>query len=121
MRNLFKILIILGIIYPGILWAEDTQPKGLKAVAGDRVVYLHWSSPQRGADGYWVYRALPDGDYERLTLHPLQKPFYEDRDVVNGQFYWYTLTAIDLKGNEGAPSKEIWAKPTPHHGSLIGY
>jgi hypothetical protein len=121
MRNLLKILIILAILCPGILWADDTQPRGLRAVAGDQVVYLHWSAPRSRAVGYCVYRAFPDGDYRRLNRDPLKQPFYEDRNVVNGQFYWYVLTAIDEEGKEGAPSKEVAARPSPEHGSLKGY
>ena len=121
MMNLLKIFIILAILSFGTLWADDTQPKGFRAVSGNGVVYLHWSTPLRRAEGYWIYRALPDGDYHRLNQQPLKQAFYEDREVVNGQFYWYVLTAIDKEGNEGTPSKVILAKPTPHHGPLVGY
>jgi hypothetical protein len=121
MKRALQIVIIVAVLYPGILWADDTQPRGLRAVAGDQVVYLHWSAPRSRAVGYWVYRALPDGDYRRLNLQPLKQPFYEDRNVVNGQFYWYVLTAIDQEGKEGAPSKEVAARPSPQHGPLKGY
>ena len=121
MRNLLKILIILAILCPGLLWADDTQPRGLRAVPGDQVVYLHWSAPRGGATGYWIYRAFPNGDYQRLNIQPVDKSFYADRNVINGQFHWYTITAIDKEGREGGPSKEVWAKPTSQHGSLKGY
>lgn len=121
MRSLLKILMILAIMCPSTLWADETQPRGFRAVPGDGVVYLHWSSPKKESQGYWVYRASPGGDYQRLNQQPLKQPFYEDRNVVNGQFYWYVMTAINQEGKEGASSKEVAAKPTPHHGPLKGY
>ena len=121
MKNLLKIVVILAILSPGILWADDTQPRELRAVAGDQVVYLHWSAPKSRPVGYWVYRASPGGEYRRLNSQPLKQPFYEDRNVVNGQFYWYVLTAIDKGWKEGDPSKEVAARPSPEHRPLKGY
>ncbi len=65
MKRLSRILMVLGILAPVILWAGDTAPRGLRAVAGDRSVYLRWSPPQKEVEGYRIYRALPDGDYRR--------------------------------------------------------
>jgi hypothetical protein len=71
--------------------------------------------------GYWVYRAFPGGSYQRVNSVPVEGSFYEDRYVANGLFYWYVLTAIDEEGKEGAPSKEVAARPSPEHGPLKGY
>jgi len=115
------ITILIILCHGSILWADDIQPRDLGAVAGDGVVYLHWSSSKKEVAGYWVYRALPNGNYQKVNLHPLKKPFYEDRNVVNGQFYWYTLTVIDHEGNEGPASKTIAVTPHLHGRPLIGY
>jgi fibronectin type 3 domain-containing protein len=115
------VMIVAALLCPCILSAEDTQPRGLRAISGDQAVYLHWSAPKGGAAGYWIYRALPDGDYQRLNTQPVEKPFYADRKVINGQFYWYVVTAVNQGGKEGARSKEVAAKPSPEHGPLRGY
>ncbi len=121
MRTILMSIVMFGIVLSlSVSWADDTGPRGLRAVVADGVVYLHWS-PQKGVEGYWVYRAFPGGNYQRMNQSPLKQAFYGDRNVVNGQFYWYVVTAIDQKGNESAQSKEIAAKPTPQHGPLIGY
>lgn len=112
------ILILLG---SSSIYAKNIQPKGLKAVAGDGVVYLSWSKPEKEVIGYWVYRALPDGDYQRINSNTLTETFYEDTGVVNGQFYWYTVTAVDTEGNESSQSEDVGATPNFRSSPLSGY
>jgi hypothetical protein len=124
MRNkntLIMITIVITLCYFSILWADDTKPKEFEAVAGDGVVYLYWSPPKGQVTGYWVYRALPNGNYQRVNSASVERTFYEDRDVVNEQFYWYALTAILPEGNEGTPSKTIGVTPNPRSKPSSGY
>ena len=122
MKNLLKIVALLIILCPcSSLRADETQPSSLRAMAGNAVVYLHWSAPGKDVNGYWVYRALPGGDFQRINVDPVKKGFYQDTDVVNGQYYWYLITAIDKDGHESLPTRSVWTSPSPHAGPLMGY
>jgi hypothetical protein len=115
------VMLIITLCYFSILWADDTKPRELEATAGDRVVYLYWSPPKSPVKGYSVYRAFPGGNYQRVNPVPVEKPFYEDRYVVNGQFYWYMVTAIDPEGNEGTPTRMIGVVPNLRTKPSSGY
>ena len=79
-------------------------------------VDLSWR-PNAEADlaGYLVYRqeldanGAPVGSAVRLTSAPVQEPGFHDATVAAGHTYSYTVTAIDVTGNEsvpGTPSRE---------------
>jgi hypothetical protein len=122
MKNLLKIIILMIILYPySNPKADETQPSFLRAMGGNAVVFLHWSPPAKDVDGYWVYRALPGGEFQRINSAPVKEGFYQDADVVNGQYYWYLITATDEDGNESAPTRSVWTLPGPHAGPLTGY
>jgi len=122
MRNILRVaVLVMTLCYLSVLWADDTKPREFEAVAGDRVVYLYWSPPKSQPKGYWVYRAFPGRNYQRVNSVPAEKPFYEDRYVMNGQFYWYMVTAIDSEGNEGTPTKTIGVTPKPRTKPSSGY
>jgi len=122
MKNILRVvMLVITLCYFTVLWADDTKPREFEAAPGDRVVYLYWSPPKNQVKGYWVYRAFPKGNYQRLNTVPVEKPFYEDRNVMNGQFYWYMLTSIDPQGNEGTPSRTIGVTPNPRTKPSSGY
>ena len=99
-------------------------PVGLAAVSGfDKpetgdsrtsalpYVDLSWeANGEPDLAGYRVYRQLarpdgtPQGPLARLTASPLTSPAYRDVAVKPGQGYIYTVTAVDVAGNESAPS-----------------
>jgi len=122
MKRSIVIITILSVFlsFP-MLWADDSRPRALKAISGDGVIYLSWSPSKSEVTGYLVYRALPDGDYQQLNPYPIEKTFYKDTDVINGQSYWYTVTAIDIYGNKGPQSKDILVTPNVSTGPLGGY
>ena len=92
-------------------------PKGLLAAAfplqqGDGVaVDLVWQ-PNGETDlaGYNVYRqtqgvdGTAGGSSMKMNTVALSVLVFHDASVVRGQGYRYTVTAIDAKGNESAPS-----------------
>ncbi len=121
MKKIFSVVLVMTLCYFSVLYADDTKPRELEAVAGDRVIYLYWSAPKSQVRGYWVYRALPGGNYQRVNPIPVERASYEDRYVVNGQFYWYMLTAIDAEGNEGTPTKTVGVVPNPRTKPSSGY
>ncbi len=61
--------------------------------------------------GYRVYRRDLDGDapavWLRLNTGPVPVAAYRDLSVVPGHRYSYRVTAVDMAGNESAPSSEV--------------
>lgn len=88
-------------------------PAGLAAVADAQAhaIDLSWT-PDTEADlaGYVVYRRdLTAGTgIERISPKvPVVPPSFEDRNVVSGHHYAYTVSALDQDGNESARSGEV--------------
>ncbi|KAA1425033.1 hypothetical protein FE697_003850 [Mumia zhuanghuii] len=80
-------------------------PRGLRAVAADRVVALAWSAPPSlDLRGYRVYR---DG---RLLRETATRRFTDTR-LTNGVAASYAVVAVDHHGNASAPSAVVSATP----------
>lgn len=92
-------------IYP------PAQPGGLQAVfssVGQKpFVDLTWA-PNMETDlaGYNVFRRIEGGQTVKLNQQLLQVPSYRDQDVVRGKTYWYSVSAVDQRGNESPRSAE---------------
>jgi hypothetical protein len=89
-------------------------PRSLVAVFApeDRAIDLSWE-PDSETDlaGYIVYRAayreMADGAWTRISgPQPLTGPAFRDSAIAAGETYRYTVSAIDLKGNESRKSQE---------------
>jgi hypothetical protein len=67
---------------------------------------LLWA-PVMDADlaGYNVYRR-EDGRLAKLNTEPVKVPSYHDEHVTAGKKYFYSVTAVDIRGNESARSDE---------------
>ena len=97
------------------VFARDTfppaVPTGLQAVfsgPGQKpFVDLVWS-PDTSADlaGYNIYRREEGGQPEKLNAEPVKTPAYRDTAVQSGKKYFYSVTAVDVHGNESAKSEE---------------
>jgi hypothetical protein len=79
------------------------------ATPGTVVVDLSWSiNLETDLAGYRVYRSAQEGDRGQLiTSELLPTPAVRDTTVEPGHRYWYTVTAVDRAGNEGAPSTPV--------------
>ncbi len=122
MRRAVALSIIVAVLASyRVVSAQSLQPRYLQAFAGNAIVSLNWSQPEAEVMGYWVYRALPNQAFQRLTHNPLDKPFYEDTAVVNGRVYWYTVSAIDADGHEGPRAEPVVAIPSERPGSASRY
>lgn len=90
-------------IYP------PAQPGGLQAVyssVGQKpFIDLTWA-PNIESDlaGYNVYRWTEGAQPTKLNPQPLQTASYRDQTVEPGKTYFYTVTALDLRGNESPRS-----------------
>jgi len=84
-------------------------PTGVMARPGPQSVDLTWTrNMEDDFQGYNVRRSAGTGPFE-LIARLLVAPAYEDRAVESGKQYRYTVTAVDMLGNESALSAPITA------------
>ena len=92
-------------------------PTGLQAVysgAGQRpFIDLTWNA-NTDADlaGYNVYRHEENTQPVKVNSALLKSPAYRDATVAAGKHYFYSVTAIDVRGNESPRSQET-SESTP--------
>jgi hypothetical protein len=86
-------------------------PSGLQAVFSGPgqppFIDLIWA-PVTDLDftGYNVYRHEPGSPPEKMNTEPLKTPTYRDSAVFPGKTYSYSVSSVDLRGNESARSEE---------------
>jgi hypothetical protein len=86
-------------------------PAGLQAVFSGPVqppaIDLIWA-PVTDVDlaGYNVYRREEGAAAEKLNAELVRAPAYRDTNVVSGKSYSYSVSAVDMRGNESARSEE---------------
>jgi len=86
-------------------------PSGLQAVfsgVGQKpFIDLTWA-PDSDADlaGYNVYRREEGGESHKMNAEPVKAPAFRDSDVLSGHTYFYSVTAVDARGNESEHSSE---------------
>jgi len=92
-------------IYP------PAEPSGLQAVfssVGQKpFVDLTWA-PNIESDlaGYNVFRGVDGGEPQKLNQQLVRVPSFRDENVMPGKTYWYSVSAVDLRGNESPRSAE---------------
>jgi fibronectin type 3 domain-containing protein len=93
--------------------AVPSAPQGLLATSGDAQVNLTWSAPLddggNAITGYKVYRGTAAGAGTLLATLG-SGLFYTDGEVINGQTYYYSVSAVTAIG-EGARTEELPATP----------
>jgi len=91
-----------------------SQPINLQADAlpeGGRIEVC-WEDSGTAAPGYNVYRsASAGGPYVRVNSEMVTDTCYVDAGLVNGQIYYYVVTAVDDLVNESTQSNEANALP----------
>jgi len=86
-------------------------PSGLQAVfsgVGQQpFIDLIWA-PDTDADlaGYNVFRREADGEPAKINSELVKAPAFRDMNVVSGKTYVYSVSAVDVRGNESARSQE---------------
>ncbi len=96
-------------------------PRGLVSITGDGKVTLVWfSNVEPDVAGYAVYRNSTgyDAPYHEIATVPHDPEAYTvtfvDRDVENGETYYYAVAAFDEAGNEGDLSiEDVHDTPRP--------
>jgi len=91
---------------------EPAAPGGLTVSGVDNLnVTLDWApNTEEDLAGYRVYRSA-GGDYQLVTAQVLSSTTYTDATPVAGDYYYF-VTAVDLSGNESAPSAVVSATTT---------
>jgi len=83
-----------------------TRPTGVNSITGDGAVYLYWDpNGEYDFDHYRVYRgyhATGRFDFIGATANE----YFTDYDVVNGETYYYAVSAVDYAGHESELSVE---------------
>jgi len=86
-------------------------PSGLQAVfsgAGQPLfVDLIWA-PDAEPDlaGYNIFRHEPGTEPAKINSELSKTPAFRDRNVVSGKMYFYSISAVDVRGNESVRSQE---------------
>ena len=86
-------------------------PSGLQAVfsgTGQRpFIDLIWA-PDVEADlaGYKVYRREASAEPVKVNPELVKTPAFRDMNVTSGKIYFYSVSAVDVRGNESARSQE---------------
>ena len=100
---------------PVRIFAHDifppAAPTGLAAVASSSddkpFIDLVWAANQeRDLAGYNVFRHDPGGPEVKLNSDLVKQPAFRDTAVVVGHEYFYSVSAVDLRGNESPRSQE---------------
>ncbi len=79
-------------------------PASLTALAAPDSVEISWSrSPDADLKGYYIYRSVNGGAFERQG-DLIGLPTFSDRNVQHGKTYRYAVSAVDRKGNESEKS-----------------
>jgi fibronectin type 3 domain-containing protein len=79
-------------------------PMGVTAVAGPNAIELAWpGNTEPDFRGYNVYRSVNGGPFEKIATL-IEAPVYSDAKVEAGKMYRYSVSAVDLSGNESERS-----------------
>jgi hypothetical protein len=92
-------------------------PAGLQAAYSGEgqksFIDLIWA-PVTNADlaGYNIYRSDTNGPAIKLNSELVKSPAYRDSAVASGKTYTYSVSAVDVRGNESQRSEET-SEPVP--------
>jgi hypothetical protein len=86
-------------------------PAGLQAVFSgpgqQPFIDLIWAPvPDADLAGYNVYRHEDGGAAVKVNSEPVKTPAFRDTQVVSGKTYFYSVSAVDVRGNESGQSEE---------------
>jgi fibronectin type 3 domain-containing protein len=86
-------------------------PAGLQAVfsgPGQKLfIDLVWTpNSDSGLAGYNVYRHEQGTEPVKINSDLIKAPAFRDPDIVTGREYFYSVTAVDARGNESPHSPE---------------
>jgi hypothetical protein len=114
------IALLLVFVFAGCetkYYYDDTPPaapKNIYVFNGDRRVDIEWDRNREGdLAGYNIYYSYSyDGKY--TLIGSTERNYFADYDVINGNKFYYAVTAYDFNGNESKLSNDaVYAVPRP--------
>jgi len=82
-------------------------PEGLSAVPTPQSIELAWTrNTEADFRGYNIFRSTGNGPFEKIASL-IEAPTFSDSKIESGKKYRYTLSAVDLTGNESAQSAPV--------------
>jgi hypothetical protein len=77
---------------------------------GKQFVDLLWTpNTEKDISGYNLYRREENGQPARINSVPISMVSFQDLNVLAGHEYFYSISAVDVRGNESARSPEVTA------------
>jgi fibronectin type 3 domain-containing protein len=71
------------------------------------LIDLSWSpNSEKDLAGYNVYRRTESTQPLKINTAPVKTPAFQDANVQPGTKYFYSVSAVDLRGNESGRSPE---------------
>ena len=84
-------------------------PEGLSAVPTPQSIELAWTrNTESDFRGYNIFRSTGDGPFEKIASL-IDAPTYSDSKLEPGKKYRYTVSAVDLTGNESVQAAPVEA------------
>ena len=82
-------------------------PSGLTALGGPNSIEISWQrSPEADLKGYFVYRSVDNGPFERVGgLNAV--PSFSDAAARHGTAYRYAVSSVDQQNNESDKSPPV--------------
>ena len=82
-------------------------PEGLSAVGTPTSVELAWTrNTETDFRGYNIYRSVDNGPFEKIASL-IDAPAFSDSKIEPGKKYRYTVSAVDLTGNESVQTGPV--------------
>jgi hypothetical protein len=106
----------------GVADTSPFPPDGVFSITGDGVVSIYWNENwEEDLAGYRVYRSTTNpGPYFELEAVSPGQTWFDDFDVVNGETWFYAVTAYDRAGNESELSLDtVFDTPRPEGFGLV--
>jgi fibronectin type 3 domain-containing protein len=94
---------------------NPTVPQFVNATRGNGQILLNWTAPTSNGGlyiaNYSIYRGLTSGSETLLITLENNETSYLDTVLLNGQTYYYKISATNLGGKESFNSSEVSAIP----------
>lgn len=103
---------------------EPAAPTGLNSITGDNEVYLYWYAVDEPDIAYYrIYRSRSSAysGFTRIATVGYDDTDYLDRNVTNGQTYYYRIAAVDDAGQESQLSNYAMDTPRPEGHNVVIY
>ncbi len=114
MKTLFMLLTLSIVLLSGCHtdnlhpdMMPPAEPTGIRTLTGDNLIELFWNpSPDPDVAGYNVFVSTSyNGPYN--IIGSTAYPHFIDGGAVNGNTYFYAISAYDFDGNESGLSKDV--------------